>query len=355
MIAVIGGGPVGCFSAFKLASSGEKVNVYEEHSSIGKPVQCTGLLTSEIYNILKVDSHCVLNKLNKARLYSPEGKFIELKLGKPNIVVDRTLFDSQIASMASSAGAKINLNSKFSAIAGLVKKHAVINGKPVDYDYLIGADGPMSAVAKSAGLYGSRQLVIGAQARVKMKCDSDCFNTYFGHGIFSWLVPEGDNVARIGVVDNKNPNALLAKLLSKVAPNGKVLDKQGGLIPIYNTSQKLAKGNVLLVGDAATQVKAVSFGGIVPGLLAASGFSKGVSHYEDNCSSVLKELKLNLLMRVTMDKLSVKDYNDIISIISEGKAKQVLEEEDRDFPSKFIFKLIKSEPRLWKYGLKVIW
>ena len=33
----------------------------------------------------------------------------------------------------------------------------------------------------------------------------------------------------------------------------------------------------------------------------------------------------------------------------------MLEEEDRDFPSKFIFKLIKSEPRLWKYGLKVIW
>lgn len=62
-----------------------------------------------------------------------------------------------------------------------------------------------------------------------------------------------------------------------------------------------------------------------------------------------------MLMRVAMDKLSIKDYNDIISIISEGKAKNVLEEEDRDFPSKFIFKLIKSEPRLWKYGLKVIW
>jgi len=355
MIAVIGGGPVGCFAAAKLASAGQKVSVYEEHSSIGKPVQCTGLLTSEIYNILKVDSHCVLNKLTKARLYSPEGKFIELKLGKPNIVVDRELFDKQIAAMASSAGAKINLNSKFSAIAGLVKKHAVINGKPVDADYVIGADGPMSAVAKAAGIYGSRQLVIGSQARVKMKCDSDCFNTYFGVGIFSWLVPEGNGVCRIGVVDNKNPNALLNKLLSKVAKGGKVLDKQGGLIPIYNPSQKLAKGNVLLVGDAATQVKAVSFGGIIPGLLAADALAKGINKYEDNCSNVRKELRLNLLMRVAMDKLGVKDYNDIIGILSESKAKQVLEEEDRDFPSKFIFKLIKSEPRLWKYGLKVIW
>ncbi|MFA5888092.1 MAG: NAD(P)/FAD-dependent oxidoreductase [Candidatus Nanoarchaeia archaeon] len=355
MIAVIGGGPVGCFSAFKLASKGEKVTVYEEHSSIGKPVQCTGLLTSEIYNILKVDSKCVLNKLNRARLYSPEGKFIELKLGKPNIVVDRELFDKQIVSMASSAGAKVNLNSKFTGIAGLLEKKVHINGKAVDADYVIGADGPMSAVAKAAGLYGKRQLVIGSQARVKMKCDSDCFNTYFGVGIFSWLVPEGDDVCRIGVVDTKNPNALLSKLLSKVAKGGKVLDRQGGLIPIYNPDQKLVKGNVLLVGDAATQVKAVSFGGIIPGLLAADALSKGISHYEDNCSNVKKELRLNLLMRIAMDKLSPKEYDDIISIISEGKAKQVLEEEDRDFPSKFIFKLIKSEPRLWKYGLKVIW
>ncbi|MBU2638005.1 MAG: NAD(P)/FAD-dependent oxidoreductase [Nanoarchaeota archaeon] len=355
MIAVIGGGPVGCYSAFKLASKGEKVNVYEEHSSIGKPVQCTGLLTSEIYNILKVDSHCVLNKLNRAKLISPEGKFIELKLGKPNIVVDRTLFDEQIAAMAASAGAKINLKSKFSGFSGLLEKKAKINGKAVEAEHIVGADGPMSLVAKESGLYGKRQLVVGAQARVKMKCDSDCFNTYFGIGIFSWLVPEGDGVARIGVVDNKNPNALLKKLISKVAKGGKVLDKQGGLIPIYNPSQKLKKGNVAVVGDAATQVKAVSFGGIIPGLLAAEALGKGIEKYEENCASVKKELRLNLLMRVAMDKLGVKDYNDIIGILSESKAKQVLEQEDRDFPSKFIFKLIKSEPRLWKYGLKVIW
>ena len=90
-------------------------------------------------------------------------------------------------------------------------------------------------------------------------------------------------------------------------------------------------------------------------MLAADALAKGISHYEDNCSNVKKELRLNLMMRIAMDKLSPKEYDDIISIISEGKAKQVLEEEDRDFPSKFIFKLIKSEPRLWKYGLKVIW
>ena len=106
----------------------------------GKPVQCTGLLTSEIYNIFKVDSHCVLNKISKARLYSPEGKFLELKLGKPNIVVDRELFDKQIASMAESSGVKINLNSKFTGISGLLEKKAVINGKPIDADWIIGAD-----------------------------------------------------------------------------------------------------------------------------------------------------------------------------------------------------------------------
>ena len=44
-----------------------------------------------------------------------------------------------------------------------------------------------------------------------------------------------------------------------------------------------------------------------------------------------------------------------INVLVGGGKEWVLEQEDRDFPSKFIFKLIKSEPRLWKYGLKVIW
>ena len=47
MISIIGAGPSGSHLAC-LLSKHDDVNVYEEHSEIGKPVQCTGLVTSSI-------------------------------------------------------------------------------------------------------------------------------------------------------------------------------------------------------------------------------------------------------------------------------------------------------------------
>ena len=49
-----------------------------------------------------------MNKIKKARIFSTDNKFIEIKLSKPDIVVDRELFDKQIASMAESVGVTTN-------------------------------------------------------------------------------------------------------------------------------------------------------------------------------------------------------------------------------------------------------
>ena len=55
MIAIIGAGPIGSYAAYMLAKKGIDVNVYEEHKVIGKPVQCTGIVSSEFSNIFDID------------------------------------------------------------------------------------------------------------------------------------------------------------------------------------------------------------------------------------------------------------------------------------------------------------
>ena len=109
MISIIGGGPIGSYQAYLLAKKGEKVNVYEEHDKIGKPVQCTGILTHEIHKFLKMKNSFVVNKIKNAKVYAPNGNSITVKFDSEDIIVDRTKFDSHLAEMAEKEGAKIFL------------------------------------------------------------------------------------------------------------------------------------------------------------------------------------------------------------------------------------------------------
>lgn len=349
MIAVIGAGPAGSFTALKLAEKGYDVNVYEDHQKIGLPVQCTGLLTSQAEKIMKIDPKVIINTITKARLYSPNWQKLELDLQERNIVIDREKFDRMIANRAMDAGAKIFLRHKFTAITnGKVR----VGDKSIQPDWLVGADGPLSQVAKCASLFGHRKILVSAQVRAQMQIpDPHTMEIFLGVGCFAWLVPESSSVGRLGVVSYKYPGGLLQGLVAR--KRARILEHQGGLIPLYDPKQKLQRGKFLLVGDAATQVKATSFGGIVPGMIAARELARDPENYEKNCRKALqKDLWLALKIRKALDKFSVKDYNSLLGMFQKGMAKDIIESHDRDFPSQFIFKLMLAQPRLLKYALK---
>ena len=59
--------------------------------------------------------------------------------------------------------------------------------------------------------------------------------------------------------------------------NKGIIEYQAGLIPVYNPRQKAQKENILLIGDAAAQVKATTGGGIIQGLTAAECAANSIS------------------------------------------------------------------------------
>ena len=61
MISIIGAGPAGSHLAYLLAKKGRKVNVYEEHKSIGDPVQCTGLVRDSIKQLVDIIKDVIVN------------------------------------------------------------------------------------------------------------------------------------------------------------------------------------------------------------------------------------------------------------------------------------------------------
>jgi len=355
MITIIGAGPVGSYTAQLLAKNGKDVRVFEEHSEIGKPVQCTGIVTKSIEEITSIRKDFLVNRLRKVRVHAPNGNEAEVKIN--DIVIDRAKFDNHLADKAKKAGAEIMLNNRITGIRSdsTAKKIQIDNTttKKVNLtktDVLIGADGPNSTVSKHMG-NKRPDCWIGIQAVARMPVDKNTYEVYFGDdipGFFGWVVPENESTARVGIATIKNPRQVFERFMKKL-DGCRITEMQGGLIPKYDPKTLIENNRTYLVGDAATQVKATTGGGLVPGLKAAECLARSITEetsYKNELRAVTKELKISLKIRNVLDKFYDDDYNQLICMIGKEKLQSVLNEHDRDSPSKIIFKSLAREPRL---------
>ncbi|MBW2974172.1 NAD(P)/FAD-dependent oxidoreductase [Candidatus Woesearchaeota archaeon] len=352
MISVIGAGPAGCYSAYLLAKAGKDVSLFEEHKEIGSPVQCTGLVTSPINNILKLKKGIIINEIDKVKIFSSEKNFLGLKLKDKNLILDRKKFDSHLADLAVSMGAKIFLNYKFISCEKNIIKIRYNNEKEaaIRTDNLIGADGPLSQVAKLSGMIKQRKFLTGIQATAKLKNDN-CIEFYPSIGAFAWVVPENSETCRVGVASYNNPKDDFTGLLKlKKISSKDIIEKQGGLIPVYDPRLKTKKDNIYLVGDAAAQVKATTGGGIIQSLKAAQALADSIINnrdYEKEWKKEIgKDLLLHLRMRNIMNRFREKDWSRLIKMFKKDRTKRIIESFDRDYPTRFAYKLLLSEPRM---------
>lgn len=351
MVSIVGAGPSGSYAAYLLAKNGFKVSLYEEHKVIGRPIQCTGLITASLDNVIRVDDDCIVNKVKNVRLIAPDKEEIILRLRKKNYVVDRALFDRFFNELAVNCGAKCNLNHKligFKDVGNEIEMN--FKNKMVKTDILVGADGVNSVVNKN-----KLRFVVGKQGRFKGSFDENTFIVYLGLGSFSWIVPESGRIARIGVIGgdaNKAYNELMKK------GRFKFIESQSGIVPVYNPKLKAQMNNAYLLGDAAGMVKATTYGGILYGLMGAEELCKAIKEGKNYDSLWRKrfgmELYLSMVIRNMLDKMSLDDYNNLIGTFRKEPLKKLLEEHDRDFPSKFLFKLVLREPKLLKYARLLI-
>jgi len=354
MVTIIGAGPAGSYSAYLLSKKGFDVKVYEEHKEIGLPIQCTGIVTSLLKKTIRFDNGSIINEVDKVHIFSPDKRFIEIKLKEKNIILDRHKFDNQIADMAKDEGTKFFTNHRFienKKNIAFIKDKSNDKIKEVKFDHLIGADGPLSSVAKCNDMFYKREFWQGIQARVKIKNENIVeFYPYFG--TYAWMVPEDEETARIGLVDKKYANTLFKNFLFKFKKIKKndILEYQAGLIPRYDPNIKTQKDTIYIVGDAACQVKATTGGGIIQGLTAAKALSYSISddkNYDKEWRKLLgRELYIHLKARNMMDRFKQKDWNKLIDIFSSESGKNILESNERDNLAGMACKLLIKKPSL---------
>ena len=327
---IIGGGPAGTYLS-SLLSKELKVDLYEQKSVIGKPIQCTGIFTPEIKTFVKED-YFIINKTKKIRVNG-------IEFNAPHIVVNRLKFDQFLATKAQQKGANIHLKHKYQ---DNTKDKVKINNKLIPFKYLIGADGPFSKIEK-LNFNNKNKYIIGHQIRTKTESHEDVVDIYLDHGYFAYKVPESNKIARIALLTQNKSKEQFTKFIKQF--KHKIIEHQSGFIPLYQQKQ-IKKSNIYLIGDAASQVKASTFGGIIPSFKAAHKLKDSILNNKPY-TSLNKELILNKIIYNKLNKMNLNKKNNLIKDIS--KSKSIIETINRDNITRLSIKLLLNNPRLIKY------
>ncbi|MFO8010916.1 MAG: FAD-dependent oxidoreductase, partial [Dehalococcoidia bacterium] len=73
-VLIVGAGPAGSRTAYRMASAGYKVAIFEEKEQAGHKSCCTGIIGRECADLFDIDVDCVLREAGSARLFAPSGE-----------------------------------------------------------------------------------------------------------------------------------------------------------------------------------------------------------------------------------------------------------------------------------------
>ena len=369
-VVVIGGGPVGSYVAYQLAGAGHKVMVLEQKQRVGGPVCCTGIIGQECVSSFAIESSVILRQVNSAKLFSPSGNLLRLWREETQAsILDRVAFDMAMANRAQGGGVEYVLNSPVKNIEVEEDKVKVeVSYRKTELNLearaVVIATGFGSRLTEKLGLGNFGDFVIGAQAEVQAM-GVDEVEVYFGRkiapGFFGWLVPTSPQAARVGLLSRHNPELYLRELLASLLAQGKIVSADvklscGG-IPLKPLGRTFSE-RLIVVGDAAGQVKPTSGGGIYYGLLcadiAANTLHQALQHDDLSAKSLAKyerewrrklgrELKIGYWARKLFERLSDRQIDRIFDIIkANGIDEALLRAKDLsfDWPSRAILRLL---------------
>ncbi len=383
-IVVVGAGPAGCLAAKYAAKNGAKTLIIEEHASIGSPVQCAGLLSTSAIRECEVVPDSGFHPITGAFVYAPDRRRIRISGGEIKAyVVDRRIFDRTLAENAVRSGADILMRTRVVGIDigreahGRGRRrilHVTIEGEPdvIGADVVIGADGVQSRIARWAGLDTPDTVLSGAQVSTVYDFEDPRFVEIFpgscAPGFFAWAIPYHRS-ARIGLavrpgsgsgVEHESAWAHLKRLIAEHPVVSEKCDPGiagialGG-IPISVPQQTAADG-LLIVGDAAGQVKPTSGGGVYPGAvcakiagkIAADAVMEGdtsarrLSEYDKLWRGRIgRELAIGRRINEWMTRLSDSEINRLIRVLDDGELLDLITRYgDMDHPSVVVRKLL---------------
>jgi len=288
-VIVVGAGPAGSTAARYAAAGGASVLMLEKDRDVGYPVRCGEAVSHEgVIQFIQPDPKWIAATVTRFKLVAPNGNSVIPKLDGNGYVLERRLFDYELAKLAANEGAEVitkayvydllkDNEGKTVGVKVLIKdKEEEIRSRIV-----IGADGVESRVGKWTGIDTAcsiHDMESCAQMTIAgIEIEQDCLEFYFGDkvspGGYLWVFPKGKGSANVGIGINvevaKKKSAIryLQEFVEQKFPRAAILTHIAGGVPCAKTCDTMVNNNVMLVGDAAHQVNPVSGGGIISGMI----------------------------------------------------------------------------------------
>ena len=350
-VVVVGGGPAGSCCARELALRGFHTLLLEEHETVASKVLCTGIIGINAFEEFPLPWESVVGTLGRMKAVSRYGTELAYTPAQPiAYIVDKGAFNSAMAAQASAAGAMLHTSTRAHNLAidaDGVHLRALVGGEQplqVHAQLVVLACGVHYHLTKALGLGMPCEFLQGAQAEIPQTLTEWTevhLNKTFSREAFAWLVPLQNGSTRVGLMCARNAREALQRFLDAVAPQWQDWeDMQIATKPIAQAPLRQSYAErVLVIGEAAGQVKATTGGGIYYGLLAARLAADTISHafatgcfaartlqgYERAWRSLLAdELALGLSFRKLYGWIGDRQMDGILHYIARNGLKDLI-------------------------------
>ena len=297
----------------------------EKRQEIGEPIRCAEgvpLWQSPVFpksftEYVQPDAKWIASEVRRIRATGPDGSTVEVSEdtfgveGPLSFIIERKLFDRQLANDAARAGADVMVRAR---ATGLIIDNDTVRGVKVkrlgdDFEMnakvVIAADGIESQVGRWGGINTTLELKDVASCAQyyaeNVDVTEDTIDVYYGSHIgggYVGVFPKGDKAANVGLVvpgsrlTKKRPIDYLNEFMGNYLPNAQPIGLVLGGTPISDVLHEIVRNGLMLVGDAARHTDPLTGGGIVPALesgsIAGSVACKAV-RMNDASAKVLRE------------------------------------------------------------------
>jgi digeranylgeranylglycerophospholipid reductase len=290
-VAVVGAGPAGSMAARTIAQAGHSALLVEKRQEIGAPVRCAeGVSRAWLGKLVPIDPKWICAQIHGYRFHAPDGIAFTVEPDDTGYILERKIFDRDLANMAAQAGAHVLaktaardvLCDEQGASIGVQLDLPPHNSVSVRSKIVIGADGVESQVGRWAGMDTVPRLRDMCSAvqylMAGLDIDQGICDFYFGTqvapGGYLWIFPKGNGMANVGIgiagtrADKIIAQAFLDRFVETNFPTGSILSVISGGVPLAGTLKHIVKDGLMLVGDAAHQAFPHTGGGIETALEA---------------------------------------------------------------------------------------
>lgn len=394
-VVIIGAGPVGGYLGWSMRKLGHSVLIIEEHSEIGRPFQCAGLVNPGAMERVPMED-TVLTPIWGARINSPNGTTVDI--GSPERVrtwsVCRKKFDEGVVRLAVESGANIILNSKPTNIViedNFAELSVDVNGTimQVRCALVCGCDGAHSWVRREMKMGRPKEMMIGYQVEVTGYNGSEGqLDMFTGNdiapGFFAWAIPSGETTrigmwSRADLLSGKSCEMLVDNLMNSSIWKSRfehcnIIGRFGGPVPSGLLKYPLGE-RVALFGDASGACKPTTGGGIGTGFDQVDLLAPKLSAYmnndtlgKDKMKALVKNLeplrkKLNrarALRDAFLTEASDEELERVFMVWSRPEVTKIINESGEiDNPIPLGIRLLKEVPEFRSLATKaasaIIW